>query len=141
MGDGAPDIGFTKLRRDAEDFQTLRRELDGESFGLSLMSLRPGQRLRVHRHKDQEEVYLVLEGTLTLVIEGEPHELGVDDLARVGPQTRRQLTNPHSERVLLLAIGAAGKHVSRDGIAWTDWDEEGPGRSPQEVPFPDDLPV
>jgi hypothetical protein len=28
-----------------------------------------------------------------------------------------------------------------DGVAWLDWDEEGPGREPREVPLPDDLPV
>jgi hypothetical protein len=40
----------------------------------------------------------------------------------------------------VLALGGAGEHQGRDGRAWTSWDEGGPGRSPQEVPLPDDLP-
>jgi mannose-6-phosphate isomerase-like protein (cupin superfamily) len=135
------DVSYAKLERGAEMFQTLRRELGVESFGINLMTLLPGQRLRVHRHELQEEVYLVLEGTLTLVVEGEPHELGPDQLARVGPQTRRQLTNPHRERVIVLALGGSGKHEGRDGLAWSDWDEGGPGREPREVPLPEDLPI
>jgi uncharacterized cupin superfamily protein len=138
MTDG---IAFAELNRGAEMFQSLRRELGVESFGINLMSLRPGQRLRVHRHERQEEVYLVLEGTLTLLIEGEPHELGPDRLARVAPEVRRQLTNATKEPVVLLALGGSGEHEGRDGLAWVDWDEEGPGREPREVPLPDDLPV
>ena len=40
------------------------------------MMLRPGQRGRIHRHERQEEVYLVLRGTLTLEVEGEERDLG-----------------------------------------------------------------
>jgi len=135
------DVSYAELDRGSELFQGLRRELGLESFGINLMVLRPGQRLRVHRHERQDEVYLVLEGMLTLLVEGEPHELGVDQLARVGPETRRQLTNPHPERVVILALGGAGKHEGRDGLAWSDWDEEGPGREPRDVPLPEDLPI
>jgi mannose-6-phosphate isomerase-like protein (cupin superfamily) len=137
----AEGIGFAQLQRGGEMFHSLRRELGVESFGINLMSLGPGQRLRVHRHERQEEVYLVLEGTLTLLIEGEPHELGPDQLARVAPEVRRQLTNPTKERVVLLALGGSGEHESRDALAWLDWDEDGPGREPRDVPLPDDLPV
>ncbi|MBS1862646.1 MAG: cupin domain-containing protein [Actinobacteria bacterium] len=140
--DAAPEgVAFAELNRGEETFQSLRRELGVEGFGINLMSLRPGQRLRVHRHQRQEEVYLVLEGNLTLLIEGEPHEVGPDELVRVGPEVRRQLTNPHRERLVLLALGGSGEHDGRDGLAWTDWDEEGPGRTPREVPAPDDLPI
>jgi len=136
------EVSFAKLERESDElFRGLRRDLDVESFGINLITLGPGARMRVHIHKEQEEVYLVLEGTLTLIVEGEPHELGVDDLARVGPATRRQLTNPHPERVVLLALGGSGEHQSRDALAWGDWDEEGPGRDPREVPLPDDLPI
>ena len=59
-----------------ERFVALRRQLGVESFGLNLMLLEPGQRGRVHRHQRQEEVYIVLEGTLTIELEGgETHTL------------------------------------------------------------------
>jgi len=38
---------------------------------MNLIVLQPGQRGRIHAHDTQEEVYLVLEGVLTLLIEGE----------------------------------------------------------------------
>ena len=137
-----PDVSFTSLDPNGEDrFQRLRQELGVTSFGLNLMRLRPGQRGRIHRHERQEEVYAVLEGTLTLLIEGEPRELRRGDLARVGPDVRRQLCNRHPELLLILAAGGAEPHEGRDGRAWTSWDEGGEGRPPQEVDLPDDLPI
>jgi uncharacterized cupin superfamily protein len=136
-----PDIAFAALDRDSgERFQRLRHDLGVGSFGLNLIVLQPGERGRIHAHEHQEEVYLVLEGELTLVVDGDEHRLGPDRLVRVGPSVRRQLVNAGSQRVVLLALGGAGEHVGRDGRAWTSWDEGGPGRAPQDLPLPPDLP-
>lgn len=117
----------------------LRRRLGVSSFGLNQIILGPGQRNRVHRHELQEEVYLVVQGTLTLVIEDEELELEADQLVRVAPEVRRQLVNCGSEPVVLLAIGGAGEHRGRDGQAFSSW-EQTTGASPQEIPLPPDLP-
>lgn len=137
-----PDIAFATLDRNSrERFQPLRRELGAHSFGMNLIVLQPRQRGRIHAHEHQEEVYLVLEGELTLLVEGVEHVLGPDRLVRVGAAVRRQLVNAGSERLVLLALGGSGDHVGRDGQAWTTWRETGAGRPPQEVPLPDDLPT
>jgi mannose-6-phosphate isomerase-like protein (cupin superfamily) len=121
-----------------ERFQALRRELGVSSFGLNLIRLRPRQRGRIHRHKRQEEVYIVLEGTLTLGVEGEERELGRGTVVRVAPGVRRQLANRGDEPLVLLALGGAESHEGRDGEAFEAW-EESEGRPPQEVPLPPDL--
>ena len=133
-------VSVTTLDFDAgERFVRLRQELGVASFGLNLMLLEPGQRGRVHRHERQEEVYVVLEGTLTLELEdGETHELGPRSAARVAPATRRRLANRGDTRVALLALGGAEPHQGRDGLAYTDWDDT-EGKPPQEVPLPPDL--
>ncbi len=136
------DITFASLQRSTgERFQGLRRELGVSSFGMNLVVLQSGQRGRIHAHEHQEEVYLVLEGELTLLIEEAEHKLGPDDVARVGPAMRRQLVNAGSKRLVLLALGGAGEHAGRDGQAWESWEQGGPGRPPQEVPLPADLPA
>jgi uncharacterized cupin superfamily protein len=135
-----PGTSFTTLDFDAgERFVPLRRALGIESFGLNLMLFEPGQRGRVHRHERQEEVYVVLKGTLTLELEGgDTHTLGPRDVARVAPDLRRQLSNRGEQRVALLALGGAEPHAGRDGVAFTDWDDE-EGKSPRDVPLPPDL--
>ncbi|HWG09311.1 MAG TPA: cupin domain-containing protein [Solirubrobacteraceae bacterium] len=139
-GNGAPVSTATLDRRHGERFQTLRRELGAESLGINLVVLRGGERGRIHAHEHQEEVYLVLEGELTLGVEGVEHVLGPDRLARVAARIRHQLVNAGSEPLVLLALGGTGKHVGRDGVAWESWDEPGPGRPPLEVPLPENLP-
>jgi quercetin dioxygenase-like cupin family protein len=133
--------GTAKTRLDpdtGERFLPLRRQLGVSSFGINQIVLQPGQRGRIHRHKNQEEVYLVLEGTLTLLIEGERTELAIGEVMRVAPQVRRQLVNRGPGRVVVIALGGAGEHVGRDGEAFGDWSDVSPV-SPQELPMPPDL--
>jgi len=134
-------IAFAALDYDTgERFVRLRQRLGVSTFGLNQIVLQPGQRGRIHRHHRQEEVYLVLAGTLTLVVEGEEHTLEAGSLARVAPGLRRQLVNRGPERLGLLALGGAEPHEGRDGEAFDSWDAA-EGRPPQETPLPEDLPA
>ena len=138
------DAGFTRIAlvTDSDErFVSLRRPLEVSGMGMNLIVLAPGQRGRVHDHERQEEVYLVWEGVLTLIVEGEGHDLARGELARVGPGVRRQLVNRGPGDCAIVALGATpGAHQGRDGLAWESWDDSGAPRTPQEVPLPDDLP-
>jgi uncharacterized cupin superfamily protein len=123
-------------------FARLRAPLGVSSFGINVLTFEPGQRNRIHRHKQQEEVYVVLEGTLTLMVEGERHDYVVGDVLRVAPEVRRQLVNRGPGALRLLALGGMveHEHEPRDAEAFNDWDETDPG-TPQTVLVPDDLPA
>ena len=132
-------VSRARIEPEAEErFVPLRRQLGVSSFGLNEIVLAPGQRGRIHRHESQEEVFLVLEGTLTIAIEDEGQTLERGELIRVAPSVRRQLINAGDEPLILLAIGGAGEHEGRDGEAFESWEDE-QGRSPQDVPLPEDL--
>ena len=132
--------GRARLEPDSsERFVPLRRQLGVSSFGLNQIVLQPGQRGRIHRHGRQEEVYLVLDGTLTLLVEGEESVLDRGELVRVAPALRRQLVNRGPGTLSVLALGGEGEHEGRDGEAFGSWDEQH-GVSPQELPLPPDLP-
>lgn len=134
-------VSYTELRPDGpERFVPLRRELGVTTFGLNQVVLQPGERGRIHAHLHQEEVYLVLEGTLTLLVDGVPTDLGPGRIARVAPAVRRQLANYGPERAVLIALGGAHPHEGRDGVAFAGWDDA-TGVTPQELPLPDDIPV
>jgi len=138
VGEG---VNRSRLELDSDErFVPLRRQLEVTSFGLNQVNLQPGQRGRIHRHHNQEEVYIVLRGELTLGIEGEEETLPEGSAVRVGPEVRRQLSNRSSEPVVLLALGGDGEHKGRDGEAFSDWSET-EGAAPQEVPLPEDLPA
>jgi uncharacterized cupin superfamily protein len=135
--------GVTRTHVDpasSERFQPVRRELGISTFGFNLMALEPGQRGRIHRHRGQEEAYLVLEGTLTVTVEREDYDLAPFDAIRVAPDLRRQLVNRGSQRVLLIALGGSAEHVGRDAEAFASWDDT-LARLPTELPVPADIPV
>lgn len=138
MEDG---VSSTKLDPDSgERFVRLRRHLGVSTFGINQMLLQPGQRSRIHRHARQEEVYLVLEGELTLAIEGEEQTVGPGELVRVAPAVRRQLLNRGAVRCLMIGLGGAEPHDPRDGEAYASWEDTEP-REPADVPWPEDLPI
>lgn len=122
-----------------ERFHRLRKPLGVTSFGINQMVLEPGQRMRIHLHEHQEEVYLVLAGRLTLEIEGEEHDFGPDELVRISPEVRRRLLNRGPDRVSVLALGGYGEHEPRDARAFADWD--GDPQAVPDVPLPGDLPA
>lgn len=138
--------GITVARVDQapeQRFARLRDPLGVRSFGINVITLEAGQRNRIHRHMHQEEVYLVLDGVLTLVVEREPHDYTVGDVVRVAPEVRRQLVNRGPGPLRLLALGgwvSDAEHEPRDAEAFPDWDATEPG-TPQTVPVPDDLPA
>ena len=133
-------VSYAKLdMQGTERFQRLREPLGIRGFGINLITLQPGQRGRIHRHATQEEVYLVLEGVLSLSVEGKERDLAQGEIARLAPEVRRQLVNRGPGRCVLLGLGAAGTHVGRDGTGFVSW-EATEGAPPQDIPLPEDLP-
>jgi len=136
--------GTKVVRLDPTDFsdrfQRLRAQLDVTAFGINLIRLAPGQSGRIHCHTRQEEVYIVLAGELTLLLDGQPQTFTRWEAVRVAPDVRRQLVNRALEPLVLLAIGGAQPHEGRDGVAFCDWDDS-LGKPPDEVPLPKDEPV
>lgn len=134
-------VSYGKLETSGtERFVRLRQMLGVTSFGINLINLHAGARGRIHRHARQEEVYLVLEGTLSLAIERVERDMAAGEVARVGPEVRRQLVNRGPGRCIVLALGGTGEHEGRDGTAFVSW-EASEGAPPQETPAPADLPA
>jgi mannose-6-phosphate isomerase-like protein (cupin superfamily) len=115
-------ISSTRLQADPpQRFVRLRKELGVSTFGMNQMVLGPGEEGRIHSHTEQEEVFLVLEGTLLLLVEGEEHVFERDELVRVAPILRRKIVNGGEGRLVLLALGGANPHESGDGLVFDDW--------------------
>ncbi len=88
-------------------FKRVRAGLGVSSFGLAVMDLPPNFESypeHTQEHDRQEEVYTVLEGSVTLEVAGDRHQLEPGVWVRVGPgETRRLHTGEQPARVL--AIG------------------------------------
>lgn len=93
-------------------FVKARAELGVTAFGMQVIQLPPDYSdYPEHDHAEsaQEEVFVALDGSGWIDIEGERVELDGDTLVRVGPQTRRKVyAGPQGLR--MLAIGGAPGH-------------------------------
>jgi uncharacterized cupin superfamily protein len=91
----------------------VRAGLGVTSFGIQVIELPPGFEHypeHDHTHDEQEEVYTVLKGTVTLHAGGEEHVLEPGDFARVGPGEKRKLVTAESG-ARILALGATPGNV------------------------------
>jgi uncharacterized cupin superfamily protein len=89
-------------------YRRVRAGLGVTSFGLALLEFPPNAtQYPAHdqSHDQQEEVYTVLEGTVTLQVGGEEHELVPGVWARVGSTERRKIVTG-DQPATVLAIGA-----------------------------------
>jgi mannose-6-phosphate isomerase-like protein (cupin superfamily) len=77
----------------------------------------PGARGRRHADKAQEEVFVVLRGTLTMLL-GDPAErvegLGPESVVAVEPGTPLQLRNETDEELVLFIYGAPPEQAGAD---------------------------
>lgn len=82
--------------------------LGAEQFKLAVLELEPGGRGKVHDHteENQEEVYLVADGTAEVEFEDESVELEENEAVYMTPDQTRQIHNNGDERSKILVIGA-----------------------------------
>lgn len=85
-----------------------RVALEAELIGLSYQRLAPNFQVPFgHTHKTQEEVYVVISGSVRVKLEDEVKELGPWDSVRVAKDTARGF-EAGPEGVEIIAIGAPG---------------------------------
>ena len=83
-----------------------RVPLEMENAGISYQRIAPNFRVPFgHKHKNQEEVYVVLSGSLRMKVEDEVHDLKQWDAVRVHKDTMRGFEGG-PEGAEILAIGA-----------------------------------
>lgn len=87
-------VTYDEVEPLAPGMHFLRDELDCEKLGLTVLDAEAGWEGMEHDHAEdgEEEVYLLLEGSGTLHIEGESESLEPGDAVRVDPESTRQLS-------------------------------------------------
>jgi uncharacterized cupin superfamily protein len=105
-------MGF-KLAHRAEcetigNWQLVRRTLELESFGINIVEIGSGEQIPEHDEidRDQEELFLVLAGEPTLVVDGEDHGAPAGTFARVDPEHRRTVRNDAEQPAEVLIVSA-----------------------------------
>ena len=116
-GDGWAVVSLEDLG-DGPGFRKVRAALDVTAFGANAVILPPGYTTPRHAHERQEELYLVLDGEIAFEFgDGRSQTLGRGGMARVSPETIRQMRNAsESENATYFCVGGAGGYMGRDGV-------------------------
>jgi uncharacterized cupin superfamily protein len=106
-GDGYTIAGQHELER-AGNWRLVRRTLGCESFGANLVQLPGGESIPEHDEldRDQEEIFFVVSGSPTLVIDGEEHPAPAGTFARLDPVRRRTVRNDGADTASVLIVSA-----------------------------------
>ena len=85
-----------------------RKSLGLRSFGMNVVELAPGETIPEHdeTESDQEEVFIVLSGDATMVIDSEDHPAPAGTYARLDPEPKRTVVNRSDTDVTVLILSA-----------------------------------
>jgi quercetin dioxygenase-like cupin family protein len=90
----------------------LGKQLEASALGARMWRLEPGQASTKHKHFDQEELYLLLEGQGRMRVDDEVLTLAPLDTLLVEPGSVRQLFNDTDTDQLWLVVGAPPEAVT-----------------------------
>ena len=103
-------MSYTKV--DYEDVESvgdglhfLRAPLNCDQLGVSVLDCEPGWSGRPHDHTDdhQEEVYVLVAGTVTMTVDGDDISLAAGEAIRVAADSERQIHNGDEPSQLVIA--------------------------------------
>ena len=90
------------------NWSLVRRSLGIGSFGMNLVEIPPGEDIPEHDEldRDQEEVFLVLDGDAVVVVNGEETAAPAGTFVRVDVDAKRTVRNGGSEPASVLIVSA-----------------------------------
>ena len=95
-------------------------ELGAQRTGVSLQRVKPGKRHAFpHRHKEMEEIYIVLSGSGRIKLDDKIEEVGPLDAIRIGPSVTRALeAGDEGLEILAVSPRAQGDAEIVEDFSW-----------------------
>lgn len=90
------------------DWRLVRRTLDCRAFGVNLVEIAPGASIPEHDEvgRDQEELFYVVSGHATIVVDGAEHPAPAGTFARVDPERTRTVRGAGEGPTTVLIVSA-----------------------------------
>jgi uncharacterized cupin superfamily protein len=119
MPEGFTIMHSSAFERAGPKWGLARRSLGVRSFGMNLVELQPGEKIPEHdeTERDQEEVFVVMSGSPTIVVNGKEHPAPAGTFARLAPQPARTVVNKGDEPASVLIVSAP----TTSGYEPMDW--------------------
>jgi mannose-6-phosphate isomerase-like protein (cupin superfamily) len=117
------------------EFRPLTGALDAEQVAVTLIRVPPHSDFEQgtgHYHEEQEEIYLVTRGTLTMRFGDEVRKVSAGSAVRVAPRTRRSHRNEGDEPVEMWAVSR--RLEGHDAVKIDDFWEASPDAAQERPP-------
>ena len=103
--------GYRKTSLDLENLPNwlthLKKDIELSAIGITVIRLPAGKGYTfMHQHKEQEEVYMVLDGNGIIHIDGDDIPLVKGDFINVFPQSKRALKANEDTDLIYICVGA-----------------------------------
>ena len=107
QGDGFTIVHQDELERTGR-WSLARKSLGLGSFGMNIVELEPGYQIPEHDEtgRDQEEIFLVLSGSPTMIVEGQEYPAPLGTFVRLDPKPQRTMRNDGDEPARVLIVSA-----------------------------------
>ena len=100
-----------------------RSHLDSRDLGVSHFRYAPGLRATTgHRHREQEEVYIVIAGSGRILLDGAAHDIRQWDVVRVAPAVVRAFA-AGPDGMELIAVGGQKPEGGDGEMVEVEWPE------------------
>jgi len=90
------------------NWSLVRRGLGCTALGINLVEIPPGESIPEHDEvaRDQEEIFFIVSGDATLIVDGTEHPAPAGTFARLSPEPRRTVRNDGAEPAAVLITSA-----------------------------------
>jgi len=87
--------------------------MQGPRMNFALVQFNPGQDFQAHYHEVMEENFFILEGNITIVVDGKPKDLKPGQLIHIEPGESHYVINRSSSIVRMIASLAPYKDADK----------------------------
>ena len=97
-------VNYRDVEKVSDAMHFLREPLDTQQVGVTIARCKPGWNGRKHDHADcgDEEVYVLIEGAATVVVDGDEVTMETGDALWISSEATRQIRNGDEESAFVL---------------------------------------
>ena len=110
-------VNYTEIEPVSGAMHQLREHLESDRVGVTVAPCEPGWKSQPHDHRrnGHEEIYVLIEGEATVVVENEPVAMESGDAIRIPPSATRQIRNGDVRSTFVLVSAPECHRPIEDG--------------------------
>lgn len=113
-------VNYEEVEQVSSAMHFLSDPLETEQVGVTIARCDPDWNSQPHDHtdNDHEEIYVLIEGAATVVIDDEPVEMEAGDAVWISPDATRQIRNGDEESAFVLVSAPSIADTNGDDGEW-----------------------